>query len=109
MEVLNWFDEVFCLGLLQCHLEQKNKTKKNKTKKKKNSLRCCRRVPRNPLDKKSQPLTIFITEWGRFMYLSTPQGYLASEDEVIRQNLVRLRATATDCIFSVINNFRFLK
>ena len=31
-----------------------------------------------PLDEESQPLTTFITEWGRFMYLRMPQGYLAS-------------------------------
>ena len=44
-----------------------------------------------PLDNESQPLTIFITEWGRFMYLRMPQGYLASGnaytwryDEVIK-------------------------
>ena len=33
-----------------------------------------------PLDKESQPLTNFITEWGRFVYLRMPQGYLASGD-----------------------------
>ena len=33
-----------------------------------------------PLDSESQPLTTFITEWGRFMYLRMPQGYLASGD-----------------------------
>ena len=32
------------------------------------------------LDEESQPLTTFITEWGRFMYLRMPQGYLASGD-----------------------------
>ena len=32
------------------------------------------------LDKDSQPLTTFITEWGRFMYLRMPQGYLAPGD-----------------------------
>ena len=30
------------------------------------------------LDKESQPLTTFITEWGCYMYLHLPQGYLAS-------------------------------
>ena len=34
-------------------------------------------------DKKSQPLTTFITKWGRFMYLRMPQGYLASGDAYI--------------------------
>ena len=33
-----------------------------------------------PLDKESKPLTTFITESGRFMYLRIPQGYLASEE-----------------------------
>ena len=37
----------------------------------------------NPLDKESQPLTTFITEWGRFMYLWMPQGYLAFGDPYI--------------------------
>ena len=32
------------------------------------------------LDRESQPLTTFITEWGRCMYLCLPQGYLASGD-----------------------------
>ena len=31
-----------------------------------------------PLDKESQPLTTFITEWGCFIYLRMPLGYLAS-------------------------------
>ena len=38
-----------------------------------------------PLDKESQPLTTFITEWERFMYLRTPQGYLASGDTYPRK------------------------
>ena len=29
--------------------------------------------------KDSQPLTTFITEWGRFMYLRMPQGYFSSK------------------------------
>ena len=33
-----------------------------------------------PLDNESQPLTTFITKWGRFMYLRMLQGYLASGD-----------------------------
>ena len=37
------------------------------------------------LDKDSQPLTTFITEWGRFMYLRMPQGYLASGDAYTRR------------------------
>ena len=32
------------------------------------------------LDEESQPLTTFITEWGRFMYLRVPGDYLASVD-----------------------------
>ena len=32
------------------------------------------------LDEESQKLTTFITEWGRFMYLRIPLGYLASGD-----------------------------
>ena len=32
------------------------------------------------LDKDSQPLTTFITEWGRYMYLRMPQGFLAAGD-----------------------------
>ena len=38
-----------------------------------------------PLDEASQPLTTFITEWGRFMYLRMPQGYLASGDAYTRR------------------------
>ena len=38
-----------------------------------------------PLDKESQPLSTFITEWGRFMYLRMPQGYLASGDAYTRR------------------------
>ena len=38
-----------------------------------------------PLDKESQPLTTFITKWGRFMYLRMPQGYLASGDTYTRR------------------------
>ena len=37
------------------------------------------------LDEESQPLTTFITEWGRFMYLRMPQGYLASGDAYTRR------------------------
>ena len=33
-----------------------------------------------PLDEESQPLTTFIMEWGHFVYLRMPQGYLASGD-----------------------------
>ena len=32
------------------------------------------------LEEGSQPLTTFITEWGRFMYKRLPQGFLASGD-----------------------------
>ena len=38
-----------------------------------------------PLDKESQPLTTFITEWGRYMYLRMPQGYVASGDAYTRR------------------------
>ena len=37
------------------------------------------------LDEESQPLTTFITEWGRFLYLRMPQGYLASGDAYTRR------------------------
>ena len=37
------------------------------------------------LDKYSQLLTTFITEWGRFMYIRMPQGYLASGDAYTRR------------------------
>ena len=37
------------------------------------------------LDEESQPLTTFITEWRRFMYLRMPQGYLASGDAYTRR------------------------
>ena len=37
-----------------------------------------------PLDEESQPLINFIMEWGRFMYLRMPQGYLASGDAYTR-------------------------
>ena len=33
-----------------------------------------------PLDEESQHLTTFITEWGRYMYLRMPQGFVASGD-----------------------------
>ena len=32
------------------------------------------------LDEESQPLTTFITEWGRYTYLRMPQGFVASGD-----------------------------
>ena len=38
-----------------------------------------------PLDEESQPLTTFITEWGHFMYLRMPQGYVASGDAYTRR------------------------
>ena len=38
-----------------------------------------------PLDEESQPLTTFITEWGRFMYLRMLQGYVASGDAYTRR------------------------
>ena len=37
------------------------------------------------LDEESQPKTTFITEWGRYMYLRMPQGYLASGDAYTRR------------------------
>ena len=37
------------------------------------------------LNKESQPLTTFITEWGRYMYLRLPQRYLAFGDVHTRQ------------------------
>ena len=37
------------------------------------------------LDEESQPLTTFITEWGRYMYRRMPQGYLASGDAYTRR------------------------
>ena len=37
------------------------------------------------LKKESQPLTTFITEWGRYMYLQLPQGFLASTDAYTRR------------------------
>ena len=37
------------------------------------------------LDEESQLLTTFITEWGSFMYLRIPQGYLASGDAYTRR------------------------
>ena len=37
------------------------------------------------LDEESQPLTTFITEWGRFMYLRMPQDYLESGDAYTRR------------------------
>ena len=36
------------------------------------------------LDAESQPLTTFITEWGRYLYLHLPQGYLAAGDAYTR-------------------------
>ena len=37
------------------------------------------------LDAESQPLTTFITEWGRFIYLHLPQGFLAAGDAYTRR------------------------
>ena len=37
------------------------------------------------LDKKSQPLTTFITEWGYFMHLRLPQRFVASGDAYTRR------------------------
>ena len=37
------------------------------------------------LDKESQPLTTFITEWGRYVYLRMPQGFLAAGDAYTRR------------------------
>ena len=37
------------------------------------------------LNKESQPLTTFITEWGRYIYLRLPQGFLASTDAYTRR------------------------
>ena len=37
------------------------------------------------LDAESQPLTTFITEWGRFMYLRMPQGFVAAGDAYTRR------------------------
>ena len=36
------------------------------------------------LDAESQPLTIFITEWSRYLYSPLPQGYLAAGDAYTR-------------------------
>ena len=32
------------------------------------------------LDEESQPLTTFVTEWGHYMYLCMPQGFLVAGD-----------------------------
>ena len=40
---------------------------------------------RRAISVESQPLTTFITEWGRFMYLRMPQGYVASGDAYTRR------------------------
>ena len=37
------------------------------------------------LDEESQLLTVFITEWGRYMYLRLPQGYKAAGDAYTRR------------------------
>lgn len=37
------------------------------------------------LDKESQPLTTIITEWGQYLYLCLPQGYLVSGDAYTRR------------------------
>ena len=38
-----------------------------------------------PLDEQSQPMTTFITEWGRYQYLRLPQGFLAAGDAYTRR------------------------
>ena len=37
------------------------------------------------LDKESQPLTTFITEWGRYMNLRLPPGFIAAGDAYTRR------------------------
>ena len=37
------------------------------------------------LDAESQPITTFITEWGRCIYLRLPQEYLAAGDAYTRR------------------------
>ena len=37
------------------------------------------------LDKESQHLTTFITEWGRYQYMRMPQGFIASGDAFVRR------------------------
>ena len=38
-----------------------------------------------PQDEESQPLTTFITEWGRYQYLRMPKGFKAAGDVYIRR------------------------
>ena len=40
------------------------------------------------LDAESQPLTMFITEWGHYIYFHLPQEYLAAGDAYTRQNSI---------------------
>ena len=57
-----------------------------------------------PLDESSQPLTTFITEWGRYQYCRMPQGYLAAGDAYTRRfdeilsNLPRKVKVVDDCL-----------
>ena len=37
------------------------------------------------LDKETQPLTTFITEWGKYIYLRLPQEFIASGDAYTRR------------------------
>lgn len=56
------------------------------------------------LDKESQPLTTFITEWGRYLNLRLPQGFLAAGDAYTRRfdelisNLPRKVKIVDDCL-----------
>ena len=57
-----------------------------------------------PLDEDSQPLTAFISEWGRFHYCRLPQGYLAAGDaytcrfDEILSTLPRKQKVVDDCL-----------
>ena len=60
-----------------------------------------------PLDEESQPLTTFTTEWGHFMYLRMPQGYLASDDaythrydEIIKNVLHKIKIVDNILLFN---------
>ena len=59
------------------------------------------------LDKESQPLTMFITEWGRYMYTRMPQGfrgagnaYVSRYDDIIKDVSNKVKIVDDTCIFS---------
>ena len=59
------------------------------------------------LDKESQLLTMFITEWGKYMYLRMPQGfrgagdaYVSRYDDIIKDVPRKVKIVDDTCLYS---------